>query len=777
MSVPPNDVVVTSPTITIIIPPGTAPTNIPTVSPTQSPTESPAPTKARPREYQSLKPFEVNLYIPDGSSSSSNSNNNSTTATEPAVIDISEVDRLTTKHLTGYLDLQLNQGVSDYSTFGYVSLSINYFRVKSESSNSSGNNDAAPTNYGVRRRHRRLANQIAEASFTGSSVFYGTNLPDKKIMHQLEADAFQGESLDDFLALLQTSYDEVLASVTNVTVIMETPAEPVITNPIDDGDDSSSSEDGMTILYVGIAASVVIVIVALTVMYVWRNRRPNKFSAGASRGSNSRSASSAQSRREQTNTDATSGSSPQPLMQQASNQASGRYYGNYQEETESVIQETQSVISGKSYDYSMDGFSLANRSGVPKAGDDKSVYSEMPTMDDMSLLTGIIERKDSGNLETLLLDNGSKGSFMDDAATFVNQQDDESTWSFSKVAGSKSMSPSNAAIVARKQAGLPNDDSIATGANDGKVFDMTRPVAQMSMSKSLEENTGARNALSFPPHMTETQGTSSYETMTYTASMSSYPTHGAQSFPPHLGQDNTYDPSGTFDPSRAESYLEPTVNKAKSEDDAISLSTIDLEPSTRRKKTNMFGRSSKAKAQQTFAAYTGNQEEKKKKNKNAAPKQQSYQSAAAAAATSSPRAASPRATSPGYDSSPVKTNGRATSPPEYGRSLSHRLAGNMGSPENANRRTTSPTAQYNQRASSPPTNNRARRKPVSPPSDIPSDELEEHDQNLDNFSIDDKDDDRKASLGESGVIDDLDRLSKLIEDRQKNLRKIRRDRR
>lgn len=183
--------------------------------------------------------------------------------------------------------------------------------------------------------------------------------------------------------------------------------------------------------------------------------------------------------------------------------------------------------------------------------------------------------------------------------------------------------------------------------------------------------------------------------------------------------------------------------------------------------------------QQTFAAYTGNQEGNNKKKQNAAPKQQSYQSAAAAAAvaTSSPRAASPRATSPAYNPSPVKTNGGATSPPEYGRSLSHRLVGNMGSPESANGRTTSPTAQYNQRASSPSTKNRASRRPVSPPSDIPSDELEEQDQNLDNFSIDDKYDDRKASLGESGVIDDLDRLSKLIEDRQKNLRKIRRDRR
>lgn len=583
-----DDAIVTIIIITTPLPTGVSPTNIPTQTPSHSPTISMEPTKSRPREYQSLKPFELNLIIPNANA---NANNNETlssgeSSSEPAVIDISEVDRLTTKYLTGFFDLQLNQGVSDYSTFGYVSLSINYFRVKSEKVDDSSDSadDGSIKNDAVRRRyhshHRRLANQIAEASFTGSSVFYGTDLPDKKIMHQLEADAFEGESLGDFLALLQTSYDEVLASVTNVTVVMESNADPVVATPIDDGGaDTSSGDNGMTIVYIGIAASVVVGIVALTVMYVWRNRSPPKFSAAASRGSRSAS-TSLQSRREQqqqqqsqVNTDDTS---PQPLMAQGNNQVSGRYYGNYQEETESVIQETHSVISGKSYDYSMDGFSLANRSGVPKAGDDKSVYSEMLGMDDMSLMTGIIERKDSGNMETLLVENGSRGSFMDDAATlntFVNQQDDESTWSFSKVAGSKSMSPSQ--TNAERKVPLPNENSIVTRENDERVFNMTRPVAQMSMSSSLEERP-PRNALSYPPHMSETQGSNSYETSMYSASMNTYPTNGAQSFPPHLGQDTTLDPSGTFDPSRAESYLEPNFIAAKSEDDAISLSTIDL---------------------------------------------------------------------------------------------------------------------------------------------------------------------------------------------------------
>ena len=59
-----------------------------------------------------------------------------------------------------------------------------------------------------------------------------------------------------------------------------------------------------------------------------------------------------------------------------------------------------------------------------------------------------------------------------------------------------------------------------------------------------------------------------------------------------------------------------------------------------------------------------------------------------------------------------------------------------------------------------------------PPSDVPSDELTKTDQDLTNFS----DQQQRLPLGKSGAIDDLDKLSRLIEDRQKSLRNTRRKR-
>jgi len=63
-------------------------------------------------------------------------------------------------------------------------------------------------------------------------------------------------------------------------------------------------------------------------------------------------------------------------------------------------------------------------------------------------------------------------------------------------------------------------------------------------------------------------------------------------------------------------------------------------------------------------------------------------------------------------------------------------------------------------------------KNSGPPSDVPSDELTKTDQDLTNFS----DQQQRLPLGKSGAIDDLDKLSRLIEDRQKSLRNTRRKR-
>ena len=92
------------------------------------------------------------------------------------------------------------------------------------------------------------------------------------------------------------------------------------------------------------------------------------------------------------------------------------------------------------------------------------------------------------------------------------------------------------------------------------------------------------------------------------------------------------------------------------------------------------------------------------------------------------------------------------------------------------------TSSYEQMSSQYSSN--VRKKPVynggkstwmtnsGPPSDVPSDELTKTDQDLTNFS----DQQQRLPLGKSGAIDDLDKLSRLIEDRQKSLRNTRRKR-
>jgi len=80
-------------------------------------------------------------------------------------------------------------------------------------------------------------------------------------------------------------------------------------------------------------------------------------------------------------------------------------------------------------------------------------------------------------------------------------------------------------------------------------------------------------------------------------------------------------------------------------------------------------------------------------------------------------------------------------------------------------------AVYNQTSSS-----NAKWYSAGPPSDVPSVEQTRCEQNLDNFpNVNKISQDQMHS--NNGAMDDLDKLSKLIEDRQKSLRKIRRDRR
>jgi len=415
---------------------------------------------------------------------------------------INEMDRITALHLTGYFENELEGNVNG-DNFGFISLSIQSFRQEDLVS-------IDTTSEGTNERGRRLQNGIAsEATFVSYAIFFGewSATPTTEALNDIQKRAFTDEGLSSYEDLLRASSNSALKNTDAAIVSIRRPLV------IDDdqtasGDHDGGDEDDNTLIFGGIAAAAAIVVVILTVVYVWKSRNAPKTVYTRD------------------TTDVSAMASPSPFDTEDEGIVSKNTlnvhsepmvvnHKNYNEETQSVISESQSmlghsVMSGKSYDYSMDGYSFANRT---KFEDEMSLVAGtvtrevVPDIDEMTLGSIQVPKQHNTVSEKAKIPSPNKivqqesiglesiASYVEDAEI---DQDDGSVWTYSKVGGAP-LAPEVASNHAMK-AGLRNSlpprkpSPPTTDKKSNKFFNIGRPVAQMSMSmKSRErsENTFA----------------------------------------------------------------------------------------------------------------------------------------------------------------------------------------------------------------------------------------------------------------------------------------------
>ena len=554
---------------------------------------------------------------------------------------LSELDRLTAKHLTSFIkdsDLIAEQKYAE-SEFGFVSLSIKSFR-QGEVEKRQLRNRMETNGHQI----RRLNIFYAEATFSGSAIFFTPveSNPSSDELYQVQKDAFSNEEfgLISYITTIRTSPNDLLKTTQIASVSIQS---------LDSGnlaDNNSSEGDGgdNTLLYGGIAAAAAVVIVAMTIVYVWHNRKTPKTIYTRD------------------TTDVSAIQAPEQFIDE-SRRAPDRYEGRFQEETESVLIETQSVMEAQSvmsYDYSMDGFSLVNRTNT-RQDDDMSLFTDargrVPNLDESShgsitlpdapITTSKKHRAPAPAPINHQASMGHDSVFAPSVASYVDDaelgQDDGSVWTYSNVGGNSPPAQAPQPPPAQNQQMPPSilkssSQSSISPSDKKKILNIGRPVAQMSMKNSMSMKNRGR----------------SHQTV---------------------------------------ESLDPSL---------MSLESTDLEPIvvSKNKRYNMRQKAIDEGLYdvESHGSFTSTQVRSKK----------------------------------------LKQNYKEPQP-----------KGSKWSRHQSQRR--------------------------GPPSDVPSDEQEPLEQNLDNFNL--PAEEKKNSLGKSGAIDDLDKLSKLIEDRQKSLRKIRRDRR